>query len=117
MGPGVLAPPRVGSASVVFFCRAFLLIGTRAAGQTNVFQGQPNILEGWDDPSVWSLGVPDGTTDLSIPAGSLLANINFTNGHTLDLGAPANLFILSTKQFATSSSSAFINNSRSFPTP
>src|SRR5260370_25756658 len=111
MRPKGLARPRLSLAPVVFFCLAFLLIGTPAAGQTNVFQGQPNILEGWDDPSVWSLGVPDGTTDISIPARSLLANINFTNGHILDIGAPAHLFIQATTQFANSSSSAFMNNS------
>src|SRR5260370_23571748 len=113
MRPKCFARPRISFAGVVFCCLVFLLIGTGAAGQTNVFQGQPNILEGWEDPSVWSRGVPDGTTDISIPGGSLLANINFTNGHILDIGAPANLFIQSTTQFANSSSSAFMNNSGS----
>src|SRR5260370_24420768 len=113
MRPKCFARPRISFAGVVFCCLVFLLIGTPAAGQTNVVQGQPNIVEGWDGRSVGSLGVPDGTTDICIPAGSLLANINFTNGHILDIGAPANLFIQSTTQFANSSSSAFMNNSGS----
>jgi PEP-CTERM motif-containing protein len=89
-----------------------------AAGQVNVLQCPITMplptLCTWDDPGVWSNGVPDGTTDISLPGGFVLVNINATNGHVLNIAAPAHLFTQSSIQFANSGSSAVINNSGNF---
>ncbi len=96
-----LAYPRLSFASVLFFCLAFLLIGTRAAGQNNTWQGAANILDFWSNAGEWSLGVvPDGSTNIIIPQGGVLGDTSFTNLNVLTIGSPAELSLQSTTTVA-----------------
>ena len=92
---------------------AFLSVALPAAAQnTWMFGGHPIPL--WSNAGAWSLGVvPDGSTDISIPNGSVGGDVSFTNRNTLTIGAPATLTILSPTTVTNSGGSGFINNSGS----
>jgi hypothetical protein len=66
--------------------------------QTNTWRGvhPPNVVDVWSNAGEWSLGVvPDGSTDILIGFDTVAGDTSFTNSHTLTLGPPATLMILS----------------------
>ena len=93
---------------------AFLSVAQPAAAQnTWMSGGHPVPL--WSNAGAWSLNVvPDGSTDISIPDGTVGDDVSFTNRNTLTVGGPATLTILSPITVTNSGGSGFINNSGSF---
>lgn len=80
---------------------AVVLIGLWpvAAHAQNTWLGTAGTTGNWNDPSKWSSGtVPNGSTDISIPNGTVLDNlsVNSQNSFLLTVGAPGALNILST---------------------
>jgi hypothetical protein len=93
--PGGLAHPRLSLTSVVFFCLGLAFMTQPAAGQDNTWQGAANVIDFFSNAGAWSLGVPDGSTNITIPQGGVLGDTSFTNSQTLTIGAPAELVLLS----------------------
>ena len=90
---------------VTFMC----LVGPAAAQNTWMSAGHPIPL--WSNAGAWSLNVvPDGSTDISIPNGTVGGDVSFTNRNTLTIGAPATLTILSPTTITNSGFSGFIVN-------
>ncbi len=87
--------PRLSLAPVVFFCLGFAFVTQPAAGQDNTWQGAANVIDFFSNAGEWSLGVPDGSTNITIPQGGVLGDTSFTNSQTLTIGAPAELVLLS----------------------
>src|SRR5690349_7931556 len=84
-----------------------------AAQNTWMSAGHPVPL--WSNAGAWSLGmVPNGSTDISIPDGTVGGDVSFANRNTLTVGAPATLTLLSPTTVTNSTGSGFINNSGSF---
>ncbi len=93
--PGGLAHPRLSLAPVVFFCLGFAFVAQPAAGQDNTWLGPANVIDFFSNAGEWSLGVPDGSTNITVPQGGVLGDTSFTNSQTLTIGAPAELVLLS----------------------
>jgi hypothetical protein len=89
---------------------AFLSVAHPAAAQnTWMSAGHPVPL--WSNAGAWSLNVvPDGSTDISIPDGTVGDDVSFTNRNTLTVGGPATLTILSPTTVTNSGFSGFIVN-------
>ena len=89
---------------------AFLSLALPAAAQ-NIWQGQPDIIDAWSNPSQWSFGtVPDGSTNILIPTGGVFGDVSFTNRNTLNIASPAELFVNAPTTIANAGSSAVIFN-------
>ena len=93
-----------GGGFAVTFGRAILLAvvmtGTWpiAAHAQNIWLGTAGTTGNWNDHTKWSSGaVPNGSTDIAIPNGTVLDdyNINSQNSFQLTVGAPGALNILS----------------------
>jgi hypothetical protein len=96
---------RISILGIAFLC----LLRPAAAQNTWMSAGHP--VPFWTNQGAWSLNmVPDGSTDILIPDGTVNGDKTFTNGNTLTIGAPATLTILSPTTIANARSSATIDN-------
>ena len=80
---------------------AFVLIGVWpiAAHPQNTWLGTTGTTGNWNDPTMWLSGaIPNGSTNILIPNGTVLDNfnINSQNSFQLTVSAPGALNILST---------------------
>jgi len=94
--------------ALIFFGLALVALSSPAQAQ-NTWNGGTGK---WSTGSDWSTGAsPDGSTNISIPTGTVQGDTSFTNLHTLDIGIPATLNVLSTTTITNLGASAEINNS------
>jgi hypothetical protein len=98
------------AARVAILILTFLCITGPAAAQ-NTWNGGTGS---WSTGSDWSTNTsPDGSTDISIPTGTVQGDTSFTNRNILDIGAPAELNVLSTTTITSLTSSGQISNAGS----
>jgi len=107
----IISPaPHLRLALIPLLGLAFLSLARPAAAQnTWMSGGHPVPL--WSNAGAWSLNVvPDGSTDISIPDGTVGDDVSFTNRNTLTVGGLAMLTILSPTTVTNSGFSGFIAN-------
>jgi subtilase-type serine protease len=98
------APARAASLALlraIALAIAFWCAGPSATQAQNTWLGTSGTTGNWSDPTKWSSGtVPDGSTAITIPTGTVQDNFSFTNQFQLVINATGDLNVLSTTTIA-----------------
>jgi subtilase-type serine protease len=109
----------LGPASPTFLRAIALALALWCAGPSvtyaqNTWLGTAGTTGNWSDPTKWSLNtVPDGSTAITIPTGTVQDNVSFTSQSDLVINASGDLNVLSTTTIANDGrikNSGLLNN-------
>ena len=111
LSPLVLGPASTAFLRVITLAVALWCAGPSVTHAQNTWLGTAGTTGNWSDPTKWSLNtVPDGSTAILIPTGTVRDNVSFNNAQPITIDATGDLVILSTTTVTNSGSSGTIDN-------
>jgi hypothetical protein len=99
----IVGPASRAFLRVIGLALALCCTGPSVTHAQNTWLGTSGTTGNWSDPTKWSLNtVPDGSTAILIPTGTVKDNVSFTNAQLITINATGDLVILSTTTITNS---------------